>query len=141
MTLYWNFWGNWTLTLKRAIRFEEGWKQYCYILLVLCENFSVSVWNLHVICCRDETGLNSNTNYTLILLFSLSFITFFTCHARKIIILWTFLPPISAHTMNLIKFSFIYYAENKELTISIKMTITVTSNGFQHMTKMIWRKP
>jgi len=39
--------------------------------------------------------------------------------------------------MNLIKTPFIYYAENKELTISIKMTITFTSNGFQHPTEMI----
>ena len=40
-------------------------------------------------------------------------------------------------TMNLIKIPFIYYAENKELTISIKMTITFTSTGFQYLTKMI----
>lgn len=40
-------------------------------------------------------------------------------------ILLTFLPEISVYASDLIKIAFIYYAKNKELTISIKMMAIV----------------
>lgn len=134
------------LTFKSSTSFEES-KQCSYIVLVPYGHYSLKAHFLvlfeacPIIYGGDETGL---TLMPAVLWYCcLPCLLQCSLHVmpEKIIILWNFLPPMSTHTMNLIKIPFIYYAENKELTISTKMTITFTSNGFQYLTKMIQRKP